>query len=397
MKKIKSERLPVIAIGPTISGSKGQITGQAMMFQLLIDVLCKKNWPVKVYNIADTRETFNLRINASFTILRMLDYIKLIPVIWLRLLFARKSLVYLTIAQSKMGFLRDILIIWGAFLHGHLLICQQFGGYYSTFYNTQNRFTRFLIRRTLSLATRIIVEGEVVKEQFTFLDDHNDKICSVPNGLPERSIKAAKKAKTYARAQPFKMIFLSNMIETKGYWDVLKAVEILRNKQRNIKCHFIGKFMSAFDAAKHPDPKDAREAFFNYIEKKGLKDYISYSEGLLGQDKAKAFKESNLFLLPSNYLYEGQPVSILEAMAYGVVTIATDYRLIPTMVENNHTGFFVKYGDHEAIAAKVEYLMDYPEEYKKLSLNSIRRFQEYFRPECYVDRMIKVFQSAIQQ
>lgn len=393
----KMEYVPIVAIGPTISVVGGQITGQAMMFQLLIDVFAERGWPVKVYNIVEKRRSFNSRTIGGFTVRRMLDYLKLIPAIWMRLLFSRKCIIYLTTAQSKMGFMRDMFIIWAASFGGGYLICQQFGGNYGGFYNKQSRFIRFLVCKTLNLARRIIVEGDLVKEQFSFLHDYKEKVCCVPNGLPERSIKVAKKAKTYKIEEPFKLIYLSNLIQTKGYWDVLKAVEILRKRRRNVICRFIGKFMFESNSVKYSSTGQACRAFLEYIRDNELSEHVSYDESLLGREKFEAFRESHLFLLPSNYLYEGQPVSVLEAMAHGVVTIATNYRLIPVMVEENHTGLFVPYGEPEAIVEKIEYLMDNPQEYERLSGNSIKRFCECFTAECYVDRMMTVFMEVTEK
>jgi glycosyltransferase involved in cell wall biosynthesis len=396
-QKITPGNLPVIVIGQTISGSGGKITGQGMMLQLLIDTFREQGWHVKVYDITEKRKSSSFRTYGAFTIPRMLDYLKLIPVIWLRFLFSPKSIVYLAIAPSKMGFIRDMLFIGAASLRGHYVICHQLGGHYGSFYKKQNSFMQSLICKTLNLSIKILVEGELVKEQFSFLNNYKDKVYSIPNGLPERNIEVAKKAKEYKQKELFRLIYLSNLIETKGYWDVLEAVNILRKKQRNVTCRFVGSFMTASDSVKYQDADQAKKGFFEYIKKHNLQEYVSYDEGLLGQKKFDAFRKSHLFLLPSNYIYEGQPVSILEAMSHGVVAIATNYRLIPLMVEDNHTGLFVPYGDPEAIAEKVEYLMDNQNEYKRLSGNSIKRFCDYFTAECYIDRMFKAFMEVTKK
>ncbi len=394
--RLSNSEKRLIAIGPAIEGSNGQINGQAMMFQLTVDVLREKGWSVRVCNIIEKRDLSDLRVNGGFTLLRMIDYMKLIPKIWLRLLFSRKCIVYLATAQSKMGFLRDMCIIWAVLLRGDSLVCHQFGGDYGGFYNAQSGFIRFLIRKTLDRASRIIVEGEFVKEQFSFLNNYKQKVNCLTNCHPERSLKIAEKAKEIDPGKPFQMIYLSNMIETKGYLDVLKSVKVLKDRNRNVICKFAGRFMCNSSADKEYNAEQSRQSFFQYIKDNGLSDYISYDESLFGKEKFDAFIASHLFLLPSNYIYEGQPVSILEAMAHGIVTVATKYRLIPVMVQDDDTGFFVPYGDPEAIAGKVEFLMDNPNEYKRLSRNSIDRFNKNFRAEAYVDEITAVFVDILR-
>ncbi len=389
------DHLPIIVIGPTISDCEGKITGEAMMVQLLIDSFREKKRTVKVYDITEKRKSPTIRKYGTFTIARMLDYIKLVPVIWLKFLFSPKSIVYISTAPSSFGFIRDMLFILAASLKKHHVICHQLGGNYGDFYNKQNRFMKLIIRKVLNRAENIIVEGELVREQFSFLENHLNKVRCVPNGLPERNIEVANIAKTYDPDQPFRLIYLSNLIETKGYWDVLEAVEILRRKQKNVTCRFVGKFLSATDSTKYQDSEQAKKAFFEFIDKHNLHQYASYDEGLWGSDKFEAFKESHVFLLPSNFIYEGQPVSVLEAMLHGLVTIATNYRLIPSMVVENQTGLFVPYGSPQAIAEKIEYLMTNHNDYERLSGNSINRFCEFFTAECYIDRIDKIFIEAI--
>jgi len=391
------KRVPFIAIGPAIIGAGGQVTGAAMMFQLLVDVLTEHGWVVKMYNIAEKQQPSDARGIGGFSIQRMLDYIILIPMIWMGIFFSKRGVVYLITAQSKMGFLRDLFIISAAYLRGSYIICHQFGGHYGRFYKNQSKLIRFLIRKVLKRSSRIIVEGELAKGQLRFLSDYEERVCCVVNGLPERSLEVSKHPKLYNPESPFKMIYLSNMIKTKGYWDVLLALNILKKRKKNVICKFVGRFMSEADSMHTLDSGQEREHFFEFLKINNLLDYISYNEVLLGREKFEAFQDSHLFLLPSNYPFEGQPVSVLEAMAHGLVSITTNYSMIPLMVEDNYTGFFVPYGDPEAIATKIEYLMDNHKEYERLSSNSIHRFVEKFSTDIYVDRLMSVISEVVEQ
>lgn len=389
----KFNPVPFIAIGPAITGINGQVTGAAMMFQVLIDVLREHGWVINMFNIAEKQRTSNSRRIGSFSIQRALDYVLLIPMIWKGILFTKKGILYMITAQSRMGFFRDLLIIWVAYFKKSYIICHQFGGSYGKFYNSQGKLVQFLIRETLKRSSRIIVEGELAKDQFSFLADYEKRVRCVINGLPERSLEVSKYPKRYERETPFKMIYLSNMIKTKGYWDVLQAFAVLRKKNRNISCRFVGKFMS--ESIDNLNDGQERNEFFEFIKANSLMDFVSYDEVLLGREKHEAFQNSHLFLLPSNYPYEGQPVSVLEAMAHGLVTIATNYSMIPLMIEHNDNGFFVPYSDPQAIVTKIEYLMDNPNEYKRLSANSIERFLEKFSTDIYVDRLMSSIMEVV--
>lgn len=103
--------------------------------------------------------------------------------------------------------------------------------------------------------------------------------------------------------------------------------------------------------------------------------------------------KANVFLLPSYFKYEGQPVSVLEALAYGAVPIVTNYRLIPEMVSED-CGMFVEKMSPQQIAASVKFLMENEEIYHMKSSNAIEKYAKYFTLESYcnnIEEIIKTF------
>jgi glycosyltransferase involved in cell wall biosynthesis len=379
----------VLAVGPAVSSRAAQVSGQAMMFQLLVDILRERGWRIRVFDIAEAAGRTTPRMDGAVSASRVRDYLRLLPRVW-KALFSRRKVVYLTTAQSLVGFVRDAAVIWPARLLGHRVVGQQFGGNYAGFYARQSGLVRVLIRATLNRLATVVVEGNFVKEQFSFLPDYATRVCTVANGLPERSLQVQDEPRTWTADEPFLLFYLSNMLE-----DVLEATGILVNERnRNVYCRFAGKFLTAADSKRFPDPAEAKASFLQYVEEHHLQDRVSYSESLFGDEKARAFRESHVFLLPSNYINEGQPVSVLEAMAYGVVVIGTDHRLIPMMVADNETGFLVPYGNPAAIADKVESLMDDPEVFRTMSEAGIQRFRDFFSPNKYVSNMAEVLRRA---
>ena len=58
-----------------------------------------------------------------------------------------------------------------------------------------------------------------------------------------------------------------------------------------------------------------------------------------GETKQRLLIESDCLCFPTYYNAEGQPVSLLEAMAYGLQIITTRWRAIPEMLPADHPGF----------------------------------------------------------
>jgi glycosyltransferase involved in cell wall biosynthesis len=76
---------------------------------------------------------------------------------------------------------------------------------------------------------------------------------------------------------------------------------------------------------------------------------IRYLGFLDGAAKAAALTRHGHLLLPSLW-YENAPVTIVEAAAYGLGTIASDIGGIPEFVESGRTGFLFPPGDAGALA-----------------------------------------------
>ena len=95
------------------------------------------------------------------------------------------------------------------------------------FIESSSSFIKLIIRYAIKKVDKIIT-GEVLTHQFDFIPPHvRPEIVVVPNGLPwDKSNKFVKK--TIVKNQPIKLLYLSNMIPSKGYMNVLKACEILK-------------------------------------------------------------------------------------------------------------------------------------------------------------------------
>ena len=374
----------IITIGLCTNQKRNIFSGQAMMFDALVDFLKGKKISVSVVNLSSKYQDIQVgtiafkRIIEYFTII-----LKSIPLFFKSI----NGVLYITTAQTQGGFLRDLIFINLAKIFGCKIVIHQFGSNFQTFYTELSPFFKFLVRNTFNKGDKIIVEGEVTKEQFFMIRNYQTKVIPVTNGLPEKNLKNTRQGKSYNPQTPFSLIYLSYMIESKGYWDVLEAVDILVNEyKKNVSCVFSGKFMSSVDDVRFDDIDIAQKSFEKFIIDKKLHNHIIYYEGLMGENKADAFIQSNVFLLPSYFKFEGQPVSVLEAMAYGSVPIVTKYRMIPNMVDDN-TGVFVEPLNAKQIADFVVVLMEDPGFYSKLSQNCVDTYFEKFTLEKYCENV----------
>jgi len=297
--------------------------------------------------------------------------------------------VYLTIGTSRLGFIKDALMIWPSWLFNKRIVLHLKGGGWYLFYTENRQWFRFLMEKTYNKADTIIVLGELLRDQFAFIPGCEKKIEVVPNGLPINLTNAEPKQIT--RGEKFKLLYLSNLIPSKGYLDVLRACHILFNERGlPIHCDFCGAFIKIVGEENSYSPEEAERAFFQRIEKYNLSSIVKYHGVVRDDQKIKLLKEANILILPTNYPWEGQPVSIIEALAFGNPVISTPYRGIPEEVIDGYNGYLIPFGDVDQIADKIEMLWNSPELYFRLSNNAITHYQEHFTQEMHLNRLIPI-------
>lgn len=84
-------------------------------------------------------------------------------------------------------------------------------------------------------------------------------------------------------------------------------------------------------AGTFPDPV-LQEEFSRRIARADAVGRVRQVGFLSGVAKADAFRAADVFLFPSYYATEGQPLAVVEAMAHGLPVVTTYWRAIPEML-----------------------------------------------------------------
>ena len=87
----------------------------------------------------------------------------------LSLVSHKRTTVYMTIANSWAGFLKDLAFISIVRLGGHRIVLHCHGGNYGPFYSEAGSLTKWLIRISLGSADQLIILSEIFRSDFYFL------------------------------------------------------------------------------------------------------------------------------------------------------------------------------------------------------------------------------------
>lgn len=124
---------------------------------------------------------------------------------------------------------------------------------------------------------------------------------------------------------PFRVLFLAHCTREKGVFDTLAAVRMLHEqKPGSIELTVAGAFLS----------QDEEVEF-----RKQLQPFVRYVGFVGGQQKDRLLREHDCFCFPTYYGAEGQPVNLIEAMAYGMNIVTTRWRTVPELLPDDFCGF----------------------------------------------------------
>jgi len=143
------------------------------------------------------------------------------------------------------------------------------------------------------------------------------------------------------------ILFLGAIFESKGIIHLIEACSRLVKKNVLFSLELVGGFES----------EDLEKRIRQIIENKGLSDRVNIHGILVGLEKASILSKSDIFCLPTFFHAENCPQVIIEAMCFAMPVVATNWRGIPSIVEDERSGFLVPVRDTQVLSERLEMLL----------------------------------------
>lgn len=137
--------------------------------------------------------------------------------------------------------------------------------------------------------------------------------------------------------------FVGNFNKNKGILNLIEAIPLIINNNKNVKFMLIGEGPLLNLAKKE-------------VEKLNIVNYVKFTGFVNGEYLYQNYNEMKLYILPS--YSEGIPSTLFEAMACGTPVLATSVGGIPELIKDQNTGFILKSNNSKFIAYKVTELLD---------------------------------------
>jgi glycosyltransferase involved in cell wall biosynthesis len=346
-------------------------TGVSLANEVVRSILTKQEqYVVKHINTSYTR--FDEKVG-SFTVHKLLFNLSFYTQCWR---VFKCDILYLTPGQSFLGVLKYAgFIVLGA-LSRKRIITHIHGNHLGNEYQSLSGLKKKVFYALVSKTTQGIVLSDSLKGNLSpFIA--KEAIEVLPNFAQDYLVDDSI-SKSFDK---LRIIYLSNLMEEKGIFDVLKALQLLEENNISYEAQIAG-------AIDYSQKEEIEEQIDTLI-------YTTY----VGIVKAKAKKEllqwGNIFVLPTYYKMEGQPISILEAMATGNVILTTRHAGIPDIVrEGEHGKFFTKKEPQELYEALLFYAT-HKEEISKISDSNKICFKENFTRDQFKERLLDIFDKKL--
>ena len=273
---------------------------------------------------------------------------------------------------AQASFTRKSLFVKQAYKKKKKIIRHQHAGSFDSFFLKESSAKKQeKIKKIFSMAERIIVLSEEWKDFFVQNEiSSSEKTLVVHNGvkIPE------KRKKDYSNGN---ILFLGRLDEKKGIYDLIKAIPQILKKCPDARFYFAG--------------DGEMEKSKCLVEELVLKEYVCF-EGWVAKEKREAlFEKCSVFILPT--YFEAMPMSVLEAMSFGLVTITTEVGGIPRIVENGKNGVFVTPGDVNEIAETTTKILLDEEKKRILGENAVEKIKNDFSVDKTVREIYDIYMS----
>ena len=223
----------------------------------------------------------------------------------------------------------------------------------------------------LERALRIVyagVNGAVVMTDFNRRDPEElaiGRIEVVAHTLPDEN--EGRKLPDYDQ-RPLTLLYAGHLYDLKGTPQLVEAFGVLAQDLPDWRLVLMGEFLPPYSA----------ESCLRRGRELGIEGRVEIAGVLRAADKAEKFQGAHLFVFPSIAPYESFGLVMAEAMMWGLPMVVSDWRGNRDVAGSCARYFDPMQGMTENLAVSLRESMSNPEELRRVSDLSRRRFETCF-------------------
>ena len=239
-----------------------------------------------------------------------------------------------------------------------------------------------LFKRYLAMELPIRKASKAITLVSPTLENHmkkhaTGKVITIPNGVFIPELMEPK-----FDLEIVDIISIGRLVKQKGVQHAINGVASLpENLRSKVHLNIVGE---------GPYLKDLKQLSSSL----GMNEYVTFHGRMVGDTLANMYKKCLIHLMPTTS-HEGLPLTILEGMSYGLVTIASDIGGIPSLITHNKDGFLISPGNSQELAQSLEKLMINRSLMQTLSESARSTIIEGYSMEKMVNDTLQVLVEAV--
>lgn len=309
----------------------------------------------------------------------------------------KPDLVYITPNSAGAPFYKDFITVMMLKMMGRKIVMHFHNKGVAT---RQNRWLDNWLYRRYFKGVKLILLAEALYEDVKRYVKREDVFVS-PNAIPEISMAKENMAYKIVSASNVSndnhvphILWLTNIMKTKGIMEFLAALKILKDKGVKFQVDFVGGLTKEMSG----------DEFDTALTMIGLNGCCAYHGPKYGDEKYAFYCDADIFVLPS--YTEALPVSILEAMQFGLPVVASNVGGVSAEVEDGVSGFLLGgklpimlntfRPDVCEIADKLQILLTDTDLRHKMGLAGRDKFEREFTLEVFEKRMVEILSNNVK-
>ena len=351
------------------------ITGNSLANKIIIEKLPLFYENIEVTSINTSYFVFKEDVG-KFSLKKVIFYVKQYKEIY-KIFNVEK--VYMTTGQTFFGILKYAPYILISKLLKKELIVHIHGDYLWKEFENLKDFKRLIFSKLISKFDKGIVLSNTLKRNLEpFLPV--ERIFTLHNFVEDYLFDIDINNKLNENFSEIRIVYLSNLMSEKGILDLLEALVILKKKSIGFKAKIAGNI-----------DETLKEKIFSYF--KYLDNEVDYLGVVYGKKKRDLLYWGNVFVFPSYYKIEGQPISILEAMATGNIILTTNQGGIPDIFLNKKNGFYIDKQNPKDISDKLIMIYDNLDNFKYIGEYNYNLAKKKYTIETFISSLYDVLKS----
>ncbi len=354
------------------------VHGAALLGQFIYDSkTINTNFETKYIELGTTK---SFKERKKVNLRKILHFFKLITNCFITNLKFKPAIIYLTLTSNGMGFYKDALIVLALKLSGAKLV------YHMHNKGVQRNQHKFLANILYKLVFRntYVVHGSKWLYPDIKKYVHETKVYYCFNGVPGIKYPLNKKT-TEGSVPPVQILYLSNLIESKGVYTLLDACNILNTNNIDFRCTYVGS-----------EGDISSEELQRKIDQYKLTEKVHYAGRKYDREKHDALDSVDIFAFPTHYPNEVFPLVLLEAMQYSLPTVSTPEGGVRDIIDDAKTGFILPQRDANAMAEKLELLINDSSLRQQMGKAGRQKYEQCFTVETYENRISTLIERILK-